>query len=135
MDTHVQWAISADVEGLVKVITDCRKQLIDIAKRKHNKSRVTVVACDAYADPKVVELLRLSEAWIGADPLPAVINKRTGEEQVELSERVATFDSFQLHTHPIMGERDIRLIMELGVGDDRDQLFFGNIALTDGTTP
>jgi len=135
MDAHVQWPISADVEGLVAAIVDCRKQLIDIAKRKHNRPRVTVVNCDAYADAKVVELLQLSDGWVDAEPLPAVINVRTGEVQAELSRRVAAFALFQLHTHPIMGEHDIRLTMELGVGDDRDQLFYGNIELTDGATP
>jgi hypothetical protein len=134
MDVKVQWKVSPNVEKLVGAIVRCRELLVDVAKQKHSLTRVGVVSCDAYADAKVVELLRLSDRWTNVKPQVDEVDARTGEKRVPTSEHVAGFEQFQLHSNPVMGEETVRVVLVAAVGEDHDHTFMGNVELVKGMT-
>jgi hypothetical protein len=111
MDLHTQWVISSDVESLVAAIVDCRTKLVNLAKKSHVPMRVTAKTCDVYANQKVIELLRLSSAWKDL--------KSEDDPRCTYSSRpVASFPEFDLHTHDIMDEDVVRLVMDIAIKDE-----------------
>jgi hypothetical protein len=128
MDAKLNCPAASGVDELVKSIVGCRQTLIDVTQKRHKWARLSVTACDVYADPKVVDRLRSSDLWTDAPPLADNIDERTGDVRAAYTTRVADFELFQLHSHPIMGD-DVRVVMDINAGIDNDLLLFGNVEL------
>jgi hypothetical protein len=133
MDFTVQWTISADVESLVDSIVECKKGLANALKAKNPfNTRLKVVACDAYASPKLCELLNLSELCTLVDPdsdVEIVVDERHPIKQSEFSTPIAGFELFTLYNDEIIGDDRIRIIVLCEVGNDNVEIYYGNVEL------
>lgn len=132
MDVKLQWKVSPDVDGLVKTVLACKKDLTNACKSVYEGVRVKVLTCDVYAGDKLLQLFSLSELFVPVLETAEVIDESVPESRREkvYTEHVGNFTMFQLHRAPVMGERDVRMVIVMNVdGDSADQKWYGNIEL------
>lgn len=130
MDVKVSWKISPKVETLIDAIVECKKQLTDIVKVRYPYSRSTKLRyCDAFASPKVCELLSSSKLWRDCKATKDDLDARRLEQLPHCDEHVADFELFRLVKNKIIGDENVRLVIEFETGDGSWETFFGNVEL------
>lgn len=129
MDVKARWRISADVEALVEVILQCRKQLITECMRKHGM-KTRLLSCDVYAGDKLIEMLSLSKRWRACMEMTEEdLRIPPSRRQKRTTTLLADFTDFKLHRMPVLGETDVRVLASFDVGDEADQAWYGNVEL------
>jgi hypothetical protein len=132
MDAKVQWKISPKVEQLIDTIVECKKQLVDIVKKRNPYNRqLKTIQCEVFASPKLVQLLNASDLWRDCSETNEEQKQRYPYYVHRTSKLVADFELFKLSEDEIVGDEAIRLIMAFSVsGQEGDvEAFIGNVEL------
>ena len=130
MDANVQWKVSDDVETIVAAITSCKRQLIEcVKKRRPYKRNLKTIQCEAFASPKLVQLLQLSDVWRASSETVEEQDKRYPYYRYHTSKLVADFEQFKLHEDEIVGDASIRVMMAFDCGEDDIESFVGNVEI------
>lgn len=130
MDARAQWSVSSEVETLVNAIAECKQGLIDCVKKRNPYNRyLKTVACDAYASPKLVELLSYSQLWKAATEKPEGDEGDRRRQSRSVSELVADFELFKLHRDEVIGDETIRLVMTFETSSSAPETFYGTVDL------
>lgn len=131
MDFTAKWAISSDVEELVEVIVACRKELIEIVKRRKPSNRaVKMLYCDVHVSPKLTEFLKLSSSWKDHKETAKETDDRRSTRPYT-QETIADCGFFNVVKDTIIGDEAIRVVAEFVTGDGTDEVMYGNVKILD----
>lgn len=130
MDAKGTWKISSKVDGLIDAIVACRKQLIDGVKQRHPYNRNTKIRyCDAHASPKVCQLLEASSLWKECTETKADFEARRADKRPHSQKMVADCEMFKVVEDDIIGDENVRLVMEFEISKDEWESYYGNVEL------
>jgi len=130
MDAKVTWKISPKVETLVDTIVECRKLLFDGVKQRHPYSRsIKLRYCDVHASPKLCELLSTSQLWRDSKETKEDFESRRVDKRPHSQVLVADFELFKVVEDTIVGNEDIRLVIEFETGAGEWESYYGNVEL------
>lgn len=129
MDCTTWWAVEGGEAALLAAVGACIEGLVDVAKQKHNVRRPATLACDAYAQGKVLELLMLVDGLTSASPSRPERGDGAPGAKSDPSRLVGTHPCFGLNELYTMGD-DVRVVLVADVGDDVPQSFHGTVKIT-----
>ena len=119
MDTEATWKVSDDIDSLVGVILDCKRDLTKKCFAKFASAKI--VEYKVSAPQKVCELLLLTEGH------NTVKDKSRDSHCHKL---VTQFEQFSLFKTKMYGDSTIRLEAIFDIGEGMGKFWYGNITLT-----
>ena len=119
MDTEASWTVSDDVDSLIGVILDCKRDLTKKCFGKYGSAKI--IEYNVCAPPKLCELLLVAG---GHKPLSSKENKSY------YIKSVATFEQFNLYRYKMSGDNIIRLEVKFDVGEGVGKYWYGNVTVT-----
>jgi hypothetical protein len=130
MDDEVVWKVSPKVETLVDALAECKKLLVERVKSRYPYNcNIKIRYCDAYASPKLCELLNVCKPWKDYEETKEDFLLRHFDMRPRSQNMVADFELFKLIKDTIIGDCDIRLVMEFTTGTGGWEKYYGNVKL------
>lgn len=121
MDAEYKWPLTDDVNSLVDVIFNCKKELIKICFSKFSAAKI--IEFKICAPQKICDFLILS------DHCKVTKDK---SDNTHCHKLVAEFEQFKLFKTKLFGDSSIRLEAMFDIGEEGiGRFFYGNITAVD----
>lgn len=116
MDAEYEWPLTDDVDSLINVIFNCKKELVKMCFSKFGAARIADF--DVYASSNLCELLLTHDT--ASDP-PTDIPPNA------YSKPVGNFDSFNLFEFKLVDDKNVRVMIKFDTGEGVVKNWYGNI--------
>ena len=116
MDVEYEWMLNDDVDSLINVVFNCKKELTKMCFSKYSSAKITEF--EVCASPKICELMMTHTSSKPAHPDIA---------QTSWMLCVGSFDSFNLFNYKTIDDKNIRVFIKFDVGEGIAKNWYGNI--------
>jgi hypothetical protein len=121
MDAEHEWVVNDDVDSLINVVFNCKKELTKICFSKFSAAKI--IELKVYAPQKICDFLLLS------DGCASIKDESCNTHCHKL---ISEFDQFKLFKTKIFGNTTVRLEAMFDAGEQIiGRFFYGNITVID----
>ena len=120
MDVEHEWTLNDDVDSLINVVFNCKKELTKMCFSKYSSAKVAEF--EVCASPKICELMLTHPT---AAPPPADV------APTSWMSCVGSFESFNLFDYKIIDDKNIRVMIKFDIGEGITKHWYGNIKIND----